>query len=728
MCIQSAAFVSFDDVTMKNLYRFLLLFFVLIPTTRSTLFAQEQATQHARYAGKDFWFTTGDNGAFDEFFLSSKYNCTVTFTYTTNNASYTTSVPANSLVKVPLPQMNECTMYFFETVANKSLHIVSDSDVVVQYAGWGGMTDDGSLIYPSDRQKYGHVYYTNGLPYLYQGGTVGSGIGGFSIVATCDNVTLEITPTRDLVSHPAGIPFTVSLNKGQTYSIGNRNTNTPRDISGTKIEVKSASCCNPINVFNTGICGFSYWPYSNPNTPPACDFFFDQLLPVSSWDTSYYVIPYRNNPYTIIKIVSSANNNTLSLNGSTFATLNDGGTLDTIIRQPVHISSSFPVSISQHMVAQKVAYTQPVITPNIGPEDSLSDPNSAMVISMRDGIREARFQTVGHYAPYTLGGGHYYNRLQVVAIVSKSSNVGTIMLKNSSIASQFLPFPGNPGYAYAYIKPDTGVVYHLTSADKIVANYYAAAYHGSIDFALGDVNPYLYYNELPAETIDICAMDSCTLKAIPAFSYAWSTGATTPEITTADTGRYAVLTLQDNDCIGDLQRFIVRHPPSSVHSIDLGGDTTICEGQQVVLKGQGPSTVWSTGAVGDSIVIQEPGVYWATAYDSCMLVLAADTMTLTVDSCKWRYCNFHFPNAFSPNGDGLNDVLLPVYYGDLNKYKLDIFNRLGQRVFSSSKPNEGWDGYINGQTADVGVYFYRCTFYCPLRGDVQLKGDITLVR
>ena len=726
MFIQNMAFVSFDD-TMKNLYRFLLLLLVIISTMRYPLFAQEQATQHARYAGKDFWFTMGYVSIVNDFLLSSKYNATVTFTYTTNNNSYTASVPANGIVKISLPQMNECTMYSFATVMNKSLHIVSDSDVVVQYAGWGSMADDGSLIYPSDRQKYGNIYYTNGLPYLHQGGTVGDGIAGFSIVATCDNVTLEITPARDMVSHPAGVPFTISLNKGETYSIGSLGTNIPRDISGTKIEVKSADCCNPINVFNTGTCGFAFWPYSSPNASAACDFFFDQLLPVSSWDTSYYVLPYCNNPYTILKIVSSDNNNTLSLNGNTFATLNDGGTLDTIIRQPVHISSSFPVSISQHMVAQEDAYTQPVISPNMGPVDSLSDPNSAMVISMRDGIREAWFQAVGHYLLNTFG-GFYYNQLQVVAIVSKTGNVGTIMLNNNSIASQFFPFPGNPGYAYAYIKLDTGIVYHLTSADKIVANYYAATRHGSIDFALGDVNPYLYYNELPADTIDICIADSITLKAIPAFSYEWSTGATTPEITTADTGQYHVLTLQENDCIGDLQKFLVRYPPASVHTINLGADTTICEGQQLVLKGQGPSTVWSTGDVGNSIVVHEPGVYWATAYDSCMLILAADTMVLTVDTCMWQYCNFHFPNAFSPNGDGLNDVLLPVYYGDLAKYKLNIFNRFGQRVFSSSKPDEGWDGLINGQVADVGVYFYRCTFYCPVRGDVQLKGDVTLIR
>jgi gliding motility-associated-like protein len=712
----------------KNLSRFLLLLFAITATTISHLYAQEKASQHARYAGKEFWFTTGNNGNVNEFLLSGKYNASVTFTYTTNNTSYTATVPANTVVKMPLPQMNQTTMSIFETVMNRSLHIVSDSDVVVQYAAWGGVKDDGSLIYPSDGQRYGNVYYLSGLPYLTSTSTTPGG-GGFSIVAACDSVAVEITPAKDLMGYPAGVPFTITLNKGETYSIASSGTNTPRDISGTKIEVKSASCCNPINVFNTGACGVSYWPYTA--TPvAACDFFFEQILPVSSWDTSYYVLPYYNNPYTIVKIVSSANNNVLSLNGNSFATLNTGGTLDTIIREPVHISSSFPVSVSQHMVGQLVSYPVPVLVPDIGEVDSLSDPNSAMVVSMRDGIRDAWFQTVGQRQPNGPSGGigARYNYFHALAMVSKTDNVGSIMLNNNSIASQFHPYPGNPGYSYAYIKPDTGVQYHLISSDKITANYYAAAYCGSTDFALGDINSLRLYNELATDTINVCALDSITLEATPGISHQWSTGETTATITVSDTGQYSVVTEHGANCVSDLQVFVLRYNQGNIHSIDLGSDTTICKGDQIVLNGQDPSTVWSTGFVGDGITIHEPGIYWAMAFDTCTQDLSSDTIIVTEDPCLWKYCNFHFPNAFSPNGDGLNDLLLPVYYGELTKYRLSVFNRFGQRVFSTSRPDEGWDGMMKGQTADVGVYFYHCVYYCPLQGDVELKGDITLIR
>jgi gliding motility-associated-like protein len=697
---------------------------VLFPATICRLSAQETATQHTRYAGKDFWITTQYNGNYNDFSISSKHNVTVTFTYTTNNSNYTVSVPANTVVPVHLPQMNLAVTVGMGTIQDKSLHIVADSDIVVQYAHWGGATDDGTLIYPSDQQQYGNVYYLNGLPFLsYIGPSLPNG-GGFSIVATCDSVRLEITPAKDLSGYPAGIPFTITLNKGETYAIGSSATNLIRDISGTKIEVKSASCCNPINVFNTGTCGFAYWPYTSP-AAGACDFFFEQLLPVSSWDTSYYLLPYCNNPYTIIKIVSSGNNNPITCNGTAIATLNEGGTLDTFIRDPIHVASLLPVSISQHMVGMEVSVTQSSPNP---PLDSFSDPNSAMAISMRDGIREAWFQTVGQSLPGPWGSAIYF-RFHALAIISKANNIATIMLNSNNIATQFHPFPANPDYMYAYIKPDTGIVYHLTSADKIVANYYAAANCASIDFALGDVNSYVFFNELPTDTINVCAMDTNILNAGPGITYEWSTGATTSEIIATDTGLYSVVIGQGGEeCVDDLKRFVIRRYPSYLRHMVLGADTTICKGQQIMLQGQGPSTSWSTGELGSSITVHDPGIYWAILRDTCTLDMVADTMILTDEICLWQYCNFNLPNAFSPNGDGLNDVLLPVYHGQLDKYSFNIFNRFGQRVFSSSQLKEGWDGRINGQAADVGVYFYTCNFYCPLRGNINKKGDVSLIR
>lgn len=65
-----------------------------------------------------------------------------------------------------------------------------------------------------------------------------------------------------------------------------------------------------------------------------------------------------------------------------------------------------------------------------------------------------------------------------------------------------------------------------------------------------------------------------------------------------------------------------------------------------------------------------------------------------------------FPNAFSPNGDGFNDVYKAKEgYRSIVKFKATVFTRWGQKVYTWTNPAEGWDGKINGRTARDGVYY-----------------------
>jgi len=86
------------------------------------------------------------------------------------------------------------------------------------------------------------------------------------------------------------------------------------------------------------------------------------------------------------------------------------------------------------------------------------------------------------------------------------------------------------------------------------------------------------------------------------------------------------------------------------------------------------------------------------------------------------------PNVFTPNGDGVNDEF-KVAYRSLKTFQMDIFNRWGRKVFSSSNPAKGWDGRIGNGEASPGVYFY----VIDARGFIKeekykLHGTITLIR
>jgi gliding motility-associated-like protein len=71
--------------------------------------------------------------------------------------------------------------------------------------------------------------------------------------------------------------------------------------------------------------------------------------------------------------------------------------------------------------------------------------------------------------------------------------------------------------------------------------------------------------------------------------------------------------------------------------------------------------------------------------------------------------NFHIPNAFTPNGDGLNDLFKPVLLG-VHEYVFRIFNRWGEQLFETRDPSEGWDGRVNGSPAPAESYVYSITF------------------
>jgi len=87
------------------------------------------------------------------------------------------------------------------------------------------------------------------------------------------------------------------------------------------------------------------------------------------------------------------------------------------------------------------------------------------------------------------------------------------------------------------------------------------------------------------------------------------------------------------------------------------------------------------------------------------------------------------PNAFSPNGDGLNDYFRPLEMTGVNSVRLKIFNRWGEKVYSTQDMyHQGWDGTFNGVDQELGVYAYimEVTFFDGKQK--MLKGNVTLIR
>lgn len=100
-----------------------------------------------------------------------------------------------------------------------------------------------------------------------------------------------------------------------------------------------------------------------------------------------------------------------------------------------------------------------------------------------------------------------------------------------------------------------------------------------------------------------------------------------------------------------------------------------------------------------------------------------DSLWLQTKPC----CELLLPTAFSPNGDGKNDLFRILNPGRHKLVSLQVYNRYGQEVFSTSDETNGWNGSYNGVAQDIGVYQFLVKYYCDGK-ETYLKGDVTLVR
>lgn len=164
--------------------------------------------------------------------------------------------------------------------------------------------------------------------------------------------------------------------------------------------------------------------------------------------------------------------------------------------------------------------------------------------------------------------------------------------------------------------------------------------------------------------------------------------------------------------------------------VDLGADTTLClDGAAMVMRNQAINTepcvyAWNTGASLESIEIKHPGMYSLTLTTShgCS---STETVTVRKD------CYADIPNAFTPNGDQVNDYFLPrqLLSRGVNRFDMQIFNRWGQVIFETNRTDgRGWDGRFNGKEQPEGVYIYRIAISFKNGRQEQYQGNVTLIR
>jgi gliding motility-associated-like protein len=133
---------------------------------------------------------------------------------------------------------------------------------------------------------------------------------------------------------------------------------------------------------------------------------------------------------------------------------------------------------------------------------------------------------------------------------------------------------------------------------------------------------------------------------------------------------------------------------------------------------------WSSGQATPSIQVMNPGIYTLTVTDSNACI-GVESINVGDSICP-QYV--YLPNAFTPNGDGRNDVFRPIFAGPTSDFKFAIFDRWGRRVFESANPAAGWDGTTGGKPQPAGMYVWECLYRLYQKPAAIQKGTVMLIR
>ena len=167
-------------------------------------------------------------------------------------------------------------------------------------------------------------------------------------------------------------------------------------------------------------------------------------------------------------------------------------------------------------------------------------------------------------------------------------------------------------------------------------------------------------------------------------------------------------------------------------NISAGDDQTVMEATVVTLSATGGSNyVWSPGSFLNDSTSASPTTVPLMDDVTFSLTNTTDDGCITTDQVAINVFTESIilvPSGFSPNQDGINDVLRMTTLNVSELKTFIVYNRWGQEVFSTTNLTDGWDGTFNGKEQEVGVYVYFIQAINKDGEEMTVKGNSTLVR
>ena len=271
--------------------------------------------------------------------------------------------------------------------------------------------------------------------------------------------------------------------------------------------------------------------------------------------------------------------------------------------------------------------------------------------------------------------------------------------------------------------------------DSILANTFQQTNHNSLGEEGGNLvrstactMPGVNVHATPIISLDkdsvLCAGSTRNLTAGEGYSrYVWNNGSTDPSLNVSDTGKYWVSVTSQNGCTAADTAYISTF--GSIPSHFLPRDTTICQFAKLTIQPTYAyqNYLWSDQSTGSTITVSQPGLYQLQVTDSNQCV-GSDSLLLATKECLQ---GLFVPNAFTPNGDGLNDVFRPLLFGNITRYRFAVYNRWGEKVFETQTSGQGWDGKQNGVPLGNGAFVWYCQYQLDGQPETTKEGTVVLI-
>ena len=684
---------------------------------------------------KQFWFAVPEvteNHGDDPIvlrFSSFDQPATITISFPANQnlGALTTTLAENSSTTVDLTlYKDQIENQEPNKVVNRGVLIEATSNITAYYEV--NASNNPDIFSLKGRNALGTTFYTpfqntlnnQDIPVASRNPNAVRAYSSFDIVATENNTTVTITPSVAIVGHAKGVPFSIVLNKGETYSARAIDEKAASHPAGSKVVSDK-----PIAITikdDSVVDGVGQTQY------PAWDLIGDQLVPTNIIGDQYGLTFGRG------YIVATEDNTQISVSGNVVKTLNEGETYLVTVSNPSLITGTSPFYLLQVggigfeiggailpplkcTGSKQIAITQSVnnyfilmVVVQDGGE------NSFVLNGNTTAIKGSEFKSIGNgWKAAELDFSNVFSFEENIKIENTSHFFHLGIRNGTNLGARF-------GYFSDFGFLDLGIDLNKCQGDEIVLD--AGPNHTTYQWSTGETTDRISVDQSGEYWVEVSRGGDCaavrdtveveisaaivlsdfgadkqickgeTVVLLPGGTYPtyeWNTGSKDTVLVVKESGEYSVKVTNAGGCSATES---IKIEVLTIPEITLGEDTVVCSDiplELSVIKNNNQIS-WNTGVSDSSITVQKEGFYAVRSENMC----GVDTASKYVE-----FWNIDIPNIITPNGDFKNDYFFikGIGYGDWN---LIVQNRWGGVVYQ----NDTYQNSFGAEELSDGVYYY----------------------